>query len=64
MSEAEQILEERRTATITKLHLALHRLDDIALYELASVIEHILFARQRGQRSSDNTVVAQTEDCF
>lgn len=64
MNDAEQHLEDRRTATITKLHLALHRLDDLALYELTSVIEHILFARQRGRRSSDNTVVAQTDDCF
>lgn len=61
MSEAETYLEDRRTATITKLHLALHRLDDSALNELSSVIEHILFARQRGRRSSDKTSVAEPE---
>jgi hypothetical protein len=39
-------------------------LNNEALLELSSLIEHTLFERQRKELSSENTVVASFDDCF
>lgn len=42
----------------------LRGLTNLELCELSSLIEQTLFDRQRKELSSENTVVALTEDCF
>ncbi len=43
---------------------ALEHLTNEELLELSSLIEHTLFERQRKELSSENTVVADFDNCF